>query len=261
MFRFLFILLLSTSFIANAESKRRIKTIDTDSDTVKVTVKGPKIHIPDISEYNRCYSANLSVNGKKHIFKRIEIPSHTPKLTQYNLTDSCFYLTFSLSAQTQTKGEKMEVSVFLFSDSVPYQGQRFKIVTPSFHEDNPIMEWTKDTGCVAVMQVGYFPKASDIFPDSNSINDKRIALSTVNFTGEMEVLSIKPAKYQNQLEIELSITAKATLDSEHYENLNIPLNLNGKINLFQIERADIVPCSFKIDYEWPEYLIPIDAFD
>lgn len=86
-------MLLTTTFIADARSKRpviinenygtvmsydqfkkleqegQVKTIDTRPDTVRVTLKGPKIHIPAISEYNRCYSANLSVNGRKHIFK------------------------------------------------------------------------------------------------------------------------------------------------------------------------------------------------
>ncbi len=227
----------------------------TGSDTVRVTLKEPKIHIPGISEYDRCYSADLSVNGRKHVFKRIELPSHSPKSTQYNLTDSCFYLTFSLSPQNQTKGEKMEVSIFIFSDSIPHQGQRFKIITPGFNEDNPIMEWTRDIGFIAVMQVGFFPKASDIYPASDSINDRRIALSTINFTGEMEVLSIKPGKYQDQLEIELGLTATAILDSEQYDTLSIPLNINGKISLFQTEHADIVPCFFIIDYGWPDLFL------
>lgn len=243
------------------EKEGQIKTIDNISDTIKVTLKGPKLSIPDISEYKRSYSANLSVNGKKHVFKSIEVPSFTPKPTQYNLTDSCFYLTFSLSPRNQIKGGKMDVSIFLFCDSIPHKGQKFKFIAPNFNEDNPIIEWTKNIGNVAVMQVGYFPKATDVLSDLSSMSDKRIVLSTSNFTGEIEVLSIRQGKYNDQFEIELRLEAKAKLCSEHFPDFSMPLDIEGKISLYQIESADIVPCFFEIEHEWPEYLIPLDIFD
>lgn len=155
----------------------------------------------------------------------------------------------------------MDVSIFLFCDSIPHKGQKFKFIAPNFHEDNPIIEWTKNIGNVAVMQVGYFPKAMYVLSDLSSMSDKRIVLSTSNFTGEIEVLSIRLGKYKDQIEIDLRLAAKAKFYSEHFPDFSMPLDLDGKICLYQIESADIVPCFFEIEHEWPEYLIPLDIFD
>lgn len=241
-----------------------VKSIDASADTVRVTLKGPKIHIPNLSDYKRSYSANLKVNGAKTVYQKEEIPSYTPKSTQYNLSDSCFYLTFGLSPKFQTKGVKMDLSLFLFSDSIPAIGVKFRIIKPAFNENNPIMAWTQEVGYVAVMQVGYFPETKDVVSKeflTDSIRSKRLVLSSMDFNGEVEVLSVNRGKHNDLLEMELGIDAKTELVSDYIEGIKIPLNINGKIKLDQTERADLTPCYFEIDYVWPEYLIPLRAFD
>lgn len=245
-----------------AQKEGQIKSLDICHDTIKVALKGIKIRVPEISEYRRCYSANLSVNEEKTAYRKDEIPTHVPKTTQYNLTDSCFYLTFGLSPKFQTQGKKMDISIFLFCDTIPCAGERIPIIPTSFDEDNPIKEWSRDIGRVAIMQIGYFPKATDILPQyylTESTRDKRIILSTTETSGEIEILSVKRAKHPDQLEMKLRLNADASLN---HRDIDIPLHIkNGRIDLYQIENADIVPCFFEIDHIWPDPFIPANSFD
>lgn len=255
---------MSQEQLDRADRAKLIKSIDIDGDTLRVSFRGPKLTIPDLSDYKRSYSADLIINGEKTLFRKKEIPSFTPKSSQYNLTDSCFYLSFDLSPRFQTKGVKMHISVFLFSDSVPSKGQRYQISAPSFDENNPIIGWTKEMGNMAVIQVGYFDEAEKIFDKSivsDSIWDKRLVLSTMEFSGSVEVISVRRSKSHNQLGMEMKIIAEATLSSNYFDNIRVPLDIDGRVRLYQIEKADILPCYFEMEFCWPDYLIPVDAFD
>lgn len=239
----------------------QIRSIDITPDTIKVTLYGKSIRIPNLSDYKKSYTANLLINNKRATYNKDEEPSHSPKTTQYNASDSCFYLTLGLSPKFQTKGEKMDLSVFLFCDSIPKAGDKFSIVPVTFDDDNPIKQWTKHTGNAAILQIGYFPKTKDVFPKellSDSNKDKRVVLSTTEPTGEIEVMSIKKGKYQEQLEMKVKLNAEAVF---YHEGLKIPINIkDGVINLYQIERQNLQPLFFEIDYAWPDTYVPVDAF-
>lgn len=103
---------------------------------------------------------------KKSVYRKEEPPYHTPKTTQYNISDSCFYLTLELSPKFQKSGEKADLSLFLFCDSLPSIGDKFPIIPVTFDDDNPIKQWTKETGNAAILQIDIFQKQKTYFPKS-----------------------------------------------------------------------------------------------
>ncbi len=85
-----------------------------------------------------------------------------------------------------------------------------------------------------------------------------MVLSTTEPTGEIEIMSIKKGKYQEQLEMKLKLDADAVF---YYKNLRIPISINdGVITLYQVERQNLQPLYFEIDYAWPDTYLPADAF-
>ncbi|MDE6371663.1 MAG: hypothetical protein K2K92_09270, partial [Duncaniella sp.] len=96
-----------------------IKKIFESDDTVRITLKGPGETRASYRELVNSYAADLKINGARCKYLKQELRESTPKTSQYNYTDSCFYLTFLLGHEFQTKGDMAEISAFLVPDSLP----------------------------------------------------------------------------------------------------------------------------------------------
>lgn len=60
------------------KQERQVRSIDITSDTIKVSIYGPSIRIPDLSEYKKCYTADIQINNKKiGLSQRRTAISHT----------------------------------------------------------------------------------------------------------------------------------------------------------------------------------------
>lgn len=239
-----------------------IKRIIATDDTVRVTLRGPGEHRADYSAMVNSYTADINLNGNRCKYLRQELPEASPKTSQYNYTDSCFYLTFELSPKFQTRGSKVALSAFLISDSIPVVGKRYPVRPLLLDPSDPITEWSRSSGETAVVQLTCFPLCKDVVPGrllEPADEDKRVILSTTQVDGYMEVTRVKRLKKSDMYSIDLRLEAAGIIRPDFFEGFEYPVEIkDGGIRLYLVEKSDLKPCLFAIDYAWPDNFIPVD---
>lgn len=237
-----------------------IKGIITTDDTVRVTLKGPGEHRDAYREMVNSYAADFNLNGVRCKYLKQELPEATPKTSQYSYTDSCFYLTFELSPKFQTTGLPTGVSAFLVTDSLPVVGKRYPVTPLTLDPTDPIVVWSRASGEMAAVQITCFPLSSDALPSGHippADTDKRVILSTTDVTGSMEVTAVRRLKNRDMYRIDLRLDASATIRPDFLDGFEYPVEIkDAAIKLYLVEKTDLKPCFFAIDYAWPDNFIP-----
>lgn len=239
--------------------KIAIKQVPDDADTIYVTLKGPGENRTEWSNLVKSYSATMNINGIKCSYLKNELKTFTPRTSQYNFSDSCFYLTFELGSQFQTHGLMSSLSIFLITDSIPVVGQRYTIGSITVSDDNPIEDWTSVTGERAAVQVTCYPLCKDVLQEpflTPENEDKRIILSSADLSGEIEIKKIEKIKKSDMYRMHLRLNADGVIRPKFLEGFEYPVRIkDADIRLGLVERADLRPCLFTIDYSWPDNYI------
>lgn len=236
-----------------------VQRMDVGADTVMLTLKGPSIAAMG-SRLKPAYRAEMKIEGEKCVYKKDELPEFRPKTSQYMLSDSCFYLTFELSPEFQTKGEKTWISMLMVLDSLPKVGRRYPLCRFEYDEDAPIKEWNRGAGYIATVQVAYLPPCHKVFPKDALIpamKGKRVIMnSTAVNPGYVEVMGFHPSsgskpgmmKLKTEFEVEVSVGGADGCSRR------IVIS-DAVVTLNQVEATHLRPMLFEIDYGWGDSYI------
>lgn len=245
-------------------SVNHVKSIDVTGDTVRITLRGLDVRAVE-SQLKPAYRAELSINGKKCKYSKDELPYSRPKTSQYMLSDSCFYLTFDLSPHYQTAGVKTWISGFIVTSGMPEKGRKYPLTSLEYDEDEPILPWKRSMGDVATLQVVYMPACKDYFHDGSLPEDLRrkcIVLSSVAISdGYVEVMEFKEPKGGRPASMKLRLEFNASLaggeNGEHSSDIKVG---KSEISLVQVEKTDLEPMFFEMDYGWQYRYLPEETF-
>lgn len=217
------------------------------------------------------YKARLEFNGQKCSFRQDLFRFIAAKPSQYNLTDSCFFLTFELSPMACVKGEKTALSVFVALDSLPETGVAYPLVSiPENPESdsNPIIRWTRATGGIAAIQMAHMPVCRKIkvlkglIPESHQ-NDRIILNSSEITDGCIWFDEISPySKGSSDYYIRLHMSFNGLLKGGENNEIELPVSVRkAEATLYLVQHADIEPLMFPIDYGWGYAYLPEESFD
>lgn len=116
-----------------------------------------------------------------------------------------------------------------------------------------------DTIYRAAVQVTCYPLCKDVLQESfltPENEDKRIILSSADLSGEIEIKKIEKIKKSDMYRIHLSLNADGVIRPKFLEGFEYPVRIkDADIRLGLVERADLRPCLFAIDYSWPDNYI------
>lgn len=217
------------------------------------------------------YKAKVEFNGQKCSFRQDLFRFIASKPSQYNLTDSCFFLTFELSPLACNKGEKTAMSVFVALDSLPKTGISYPLVSIPESPDpdnNPIVRWTSDIGDIAAIQMSHMPvcnKANSLkgkIPESHQ--DERIILNSTEISdGYIRFDQIEPySKGSPDYYIKLHMAFNGLLTGGDDNEIEMPVTVRkAEVTLYLVQKAYIEPLMFPIDYGWGYTYLPKDSFD
>lgn len=241
-------------------SANHINSIEISNDTIKISLRGGS----DIHSLQKMlkpsYTCELSINESRCRYEKREIRSQKPKTAQYTISDSCFYLTFDISPEFQTKGIKTWMSFFIVTNAIPKPGTKFPIKTIIYNVDNPIKVWNTSDGDLAVVQIVHMPPCDDFFNDSIAERHKnqRIILSSDQIiNGQIEISEFNPGKSElasAKIKVELSASVSGGNNKEYSSTIYIN---NCTIDLYQIQKSNLPPMLFEIDYGWKDSYLPL----
>ena len=241
-------------------SRLWVKSMDVGADTVMLTLKGPSIAAMG-NRLKPAYRAEMKIEGEKCVYKKDEIPEFRPKTSQYMLSDSCFYLTFELSPDFQTKGEKTWISMLMVLDSLPEIGRHYPITGFELEEDNPIKEWSGGMGDVVTVQLAYMPLCSKIFANdamTPAMKGKCMILNSTDVSdGYVEVVEFTPSLKSKPGRIKLKFQLEAEISGTNADRYSRRIKVSdGVITLNQVEATNLRPLLFEIDYGWGDSYVP-----
>lgn len=236
-----------------------IEAIDSKPDTLLITLKGPSQNTADFSRLKESYHAEMKVNGIQCVYHKRELPEFTPKTTQYNLSDSCVYITFEITPPFQTEGLRTSLSVFCILDSVPSPGDTFEVTPMPVDKENPIVEWQRGEGDLVCAQITCLPSADEVLPTesrSEANEGKLVILSSSDVTGKMTVTGVKTDKKGRLLGLNVLMSLDCVMRPDFVEGWEWPVSIrDAHITLSMIEQAKLRPTLYQIEYAWPEHFV------
>lgn len=243
-------------------SASHIKSVDVFPDTIRFTLSGGYDPATIRMALKPGYRAELDINGHPCVYRKDELPALLPKTAQYALTDSCFYLTFDLSPEFQEKGEKAWISGFLIADSIPEPGRRYPLRQITYAEGDPIIGWQTAMGEIATLQIAYMPECRKFFPADSlpaGLEKQRIILNSVDITGGyIEITEFKAAKRRGLASLKMRMAFSATLAGGRDRQYSLDIVVSdGQATFHQVQKTDLQPMLFEIDYGWQDSFCPI----
>lgn len=240
-----------------------VKSIDIEVDTVKLVLKGPMAMTRGMnSRLKPAYRAEFRINGEKCRYSKDELPDFEPKSSQYMISDSCFYLTFDLDPKFQTHGEKTWMSVFMILEGRPERGRRYPISLVRYDEGNPIQEWNRSCGDIAAVQLVYMPPCRKVMDENILPTQKkgqRVILNSVEIKeGFIEVEEFSESRKSASAMMKMKAEFELVVRGGEADGLSQELSIkSGSIMLSQIQKTDLMPLIFEIDYGWQYRYLPL----